>query len=180
MEEILGDQKGKLRKAIILGTLIPVAVYLVFTFTVVGVSGLLTSRDAISGLSLVANSRLLLVLGSFLGLLTVSGAALSQGVFLKETFNYDLKIRGWLAWIMTGIVPIAAFLLGARDFLYVVGFVGAVIFGFRVVDILLIHKRAKKSEITPAYEINLPAWGYYALGFLAILGAILEIWYIIK
>lgn len=180
MEEILGDQKNKLRKAIVLGTLIPVAAYAAFTFTVVGVSGSLTSRDAISGLALATNSRFLLILGSFLGLLTVSGAALSQGIFLKETFMYDLKIRNWRAWALTGAIPLGAFLLGARDFLYVIGFVGAVIFGFRVVDILLIHKRAKKSEIIPAYEIILPAWGYYALGSLAILGAILEIWYIIK
>ena len=180
MEEILGDQKNKLRKAIVLGTLIPVAVYLIFTFTVVGVSGSLTSRDAISGLALATNSQFLLIVGSFLGLLTVSGAALSQGVFLKETFIYDLKIRTGLAWALTGVIPLTVFLLGARDFLYVVGLVGAVIFGFRVVDVLLIHKRAKKSEITPAYEINLSPWGYYALGSLAILGAILEIWYIIS
>ena len=102
MEDILGNKKSKLKKAITCGTLIPAIVYLIFVFIVLGISGKLTSQDAISGLALAINSKNILLFGSLLGLLAVSGAALSYGVYTKETLWYDLKLNKWLAWILTG------------------------------------------------------------------------------
>jgi tyrosine-specific transport protein len=177
MEDILGNKKSKLKKAITCGTLIPAIVYLIFVFIVLGISGKLTSQDAISGLALAINSKNILLFGSLLGLLAVSGAALSYGIYAKETLRYDLKLNKWLAWILTGFVPFFLFLLGARNLILIIGLVGAIIFAFQVVIILLIHKKAKFSQIKPAYEINLPSVIYYILGVLAVLGALLQIWY---
>lgn len=180
MEDILGEERNKLRKAITVGTLIPAAVYILFALAVVGISGALTSQDAVSGWALVANSRYILILGSMLGLLTISGASLSLGVFLKESFHRDLGLPKQLAWFLTGGMPLTLFLLGARDFITIIGFFGALIFGFRVIDILYIHKKSKASGTKPPYEINLPPAAYYAIAAFAVLGAILEIWYIIR
>ena len=177
MEDIIGTSKRKLKKAIICGTLISAIVYLFFIFIVLGVSGNLTSPDAISGLAGVLNSRAILLLGSFLGLLAVSGASLSYGIYIKETLWYDFKINKWLAWLITGAAPLTLFLLGARNFVTVIGIIGALFFAFQAVVVLLIHKKSKSSEIKPDYEIKLPNFVYYLIGLGAIFGALLEICY---
>ena len=177
MEDIIGTSKRKLKKAIICGTLISAIVYLFFIFIVLGVSGNLTSPDAISGLAGVLNSRAILLLGSFLGLLAVSGASLSYGIYIKETLWYDFKINKWLAWLITGAAPLTLFLLGARNFVTVIGIIGALFFAFQAVVVLLIHKKSKSSEIKPDYEIKLPHFVYYLIGLGAIFGALLEVWY---
>ena len=177
MEDIIGTSKRKLKKAIICGTLISAIVYLFFIFIVLGVSGNLTSPDAISGLAGVLNSRAILLLGSFLGLLAVSGASLSYGIYIKETLWYDFKINKWLAWLITGAAPLTLFLLGARNFVTVIGIIGALFFAFQAVVVLLIHKKSKSSEIKPDYEIKLPNFVYYIIGLAAVFGGLLEVWY---
>ena len=177
MEDIIGTSKKKLKNAIIFGTLIPAAIYLFFIFIVLGVSGNLTSPDAISGLASALNSKVVLLLGSFLGLLAVSGASLSYGIYIKETLWYDFKINKWLAWFLVGAAPLALFLAGARNLITVIGIIGALFFAFQAVVVLLIHKKSKSSEIKPDYEVNLPGFVYYLIGLVAIFGALLEVWY---
>ena len=177
MEDIIGTSKRKLKNAIIYGTLIPAAIYLFFIFIVLGVSGNLTSPDAISGLAGALNSRVVLLLGSFLGLIAVSGASLSYGIYIKETLWYDFKINKWLAWFLVGAAPLALFLAGARNLIMVIGIIGALFFAFQAVVVLLIHKKSKSSEIKPDYEVNLPGFVYYLIGLVAIFGALLEVWY---
>ena len=177
MEDILGAQKQKLKKAIIWGTILPAAVYLFFIFIVLGVSGALTSPDAVSGLASALNSKVILLFGSALGLLAVSGASLSYGIYIKETLWYDFKINKWLAWFLTGAAPLTLFILGARNLIAVIGVVGALFFAFQAIVVLLIHKKSKSSETKPDYEIRLPNFVYYLIGLMAIFGAILEIWY---
>ncbi|MBI4919731.1 hypothetical protein HY838_00285 [Candidatus Azambacteria bacterium] len=177
MEDLLGDEKRKLKKAIAYGTLIPAIIYLAFIFIIVGVSGKLTSPEAISGFSKALNSGFILFIGSFLGLLAVAGAALSYGIYFKETLWYDLKLNKKLAWLITGLVPLILFALGARDIISVIGIVGALFFGFKAVVILMIHKKSKNSEIKPAYAIRLPDILYYIIGIAISLGAILEVWF---
>lgn len=177
MEDILGKDKRKLKNAVIWGTLIPFAVYLLFIFIIMGISGPLISQDAISGLAHALNSKAILWVGSLLGFLAIIEAALSQGVYIKETIWYDLKANKWTAWILTGLIPLILFLLGARNFVTVIGLVGAVFFGFHAIVILLIHKKIKTFPGEPVYEIHLPVFIYYLMGFLLVLGALLEVWY---
>ena len=172
MEDLLGAEKHKLKKAIQYGTLIPAMVYLAFVFVILGVSGQMTSPDAVLGFSQALNSRWMMFFGSLLGLFAVAGAALSYGVYFRETLWYDLKLSRLSAWALTGLMPLLLFLLGARDIISTVNIVGAVFFGFQVVVILMMHKKSQKSEIQPAYKISLSKPFYYIIGAIAILGAI--------
>ena len=177
MEDLLGDKKHKLKEAIKYGTLIPAIIYLMFVFIVLGVSGPLTSSDAILGFSRALNSGFIILLLAILGLLAVTEAALSYGVYFKETLWYDLKLNKKLAWLLTGFAPMSLFFLGVRDVIPVISIVGALFFGFQAIVVLLIHKKSKTSEIKPDYEINLPNFTYYAIGLFLVLGAALEVWY---
>ena len=177
MEDLLGAEKHKLKKAIQYGTLIPAIIYLAFVMVILGVSGQMTSPDAVLGFSQALNSRWMMFFGSLLGLFAVAGAALSYGVYFRETLWYDLKLSRLSAWALTGLMPLLLFLLGARDIIPTINIVGAVFFGFQVVVILMMHKKSQKSEIQPAYKISLSKPSYYIIGAIAILGAILEIWF---
>lgn len=177
MEDLLGAEKNKLKKAIRYGTLIPAIIYLVFVFIVLGVSGKSTSPDAIFGFSNMLNSGIILFLGAALGLLAVTEAALSYGVYFRETLWYDLGLNKKLAWVLTGLIPLSLFLLGVRNAVPVIGIIGALFFGFQAIVILMIHKKAKNSEIEPAYKIRLSAAFYYIIGIVVSLGAVLEIWF---
>ncbi len=177
MEEILSSDKSKLKKAIIFGTLIPVITYLLFVVAVVGVSGFFTTPDAISGLAQALNSKFILVIGALLGLVAVFQASLSYGIYFKETLWYDLKINKWLAWILSGSLPLLLFLLGARSFIHVIGIIGSVFLGFQFIMILWMHERSKSSETKPEYEVKLSKNIYWILAAFFGLGAILEVWY---
>lgn len=177
MEEILGHDKRQLKKAITFGTLIPVVTYLLFVVAVVGVSGSFTTPNAISGLAQALNSRLILIVGALAGLIAVFEASLSYGIYFKETLRYDLKINKWLAWILSGMLPLLLFLLGARSFIQVIGVIGSIFLGFQFIMILWMHKRSKSSETKPDYEIKLSKNLYWILAALLGLGAILEVWY---
>src|SRR3989344_9106631 len=146
MEDLLGANKHKLKKAIKYGTLIPALVYLLFVFVIVGVSGKLTSEDAIFGFSQALNSSFIMYVGALLGLLAVSGAAISFGIYFRETLWYDLKLNKNIAWLITGLVPFSLFIFGARNVIPVINIVGALFFGFQAFVILLIYKKIKKSE----------------------------------
>ncbi|MCX6813279.1 MAG: hypothetical protein NTV77_02210 [Candidatus Azambacteria bacterium] len=177
MEDLLGAEKHKLKKAIKYGTLIPAIIYLIFVFIILGVSGQLTSPDAVFGFSSALNSGFIMFLGAILGFLAVTEAALSYGVYFKETLWYDLKLNEKLAWALTGLIPLFLFFLGARNVIPVISIVGALFFGFQAIIILMIHKKAKNSEIEPAYKICLPNVLYYIIGVMVFLGAILEVWF---
>lgn len=177
MEDLLGDKKHKLKEAIKYGTLIPAIVYLMFVFVILGISGPSTSSDAILGFSRALNSGFVMFLGAILGFLAVTEAALSYGVYFKETLWYDLKLNKKLAWVLMGLTPLSLFFLGVRDVIPVISIVGALFFGFQAIIILMIHKKAKNSEIEPAYKICLPNALYYIIGAIVFSGAILEIWF---
>jgi len=177
MEDLLSHEKHKLKKAITCGTLIPAFIYLIFVFIILGVSGGLTSSEAIFGFSQALNSGLILFLGSILGLLAVAEAALSYGVYFMETLWYDLRLNKKLAWLITGFAPLILFILGARNIIPIISIVGALFFGFQAVVILMLHKKAKNSETKPAYSIQLPNIFYYIIGAAVSLGTILEVWF---
>lgn len=172
MEEILGDNKKRLKRAIIFGTLIPFIVYLIFVITVVGVSGHLTSAEAILGLAKSLNSRIILIIGAIIGIISVSQAAFSTGIYLKETLWYDLGVNKRLSWALTGALPFLLFLLGIHSFIKVISVIGAVFLGFQMVMILWMHKNSKSSELKPAYEIKLPLGIYWIFGILISFGAV--------
>lgn len=177
MEDIMKNEKQRFKKAIIYGTLIPAAIYLFFTSIILGVSGSLTSEDAISGFAAILNSKTIILLGSLLGLLAVFESFLSLGVYLKETLWYDFKFNKWLAWLIVGASPLLLFLLGLRNLIAVIGIVGAFSFAFHAIAALIMHKKSKLSEIKPDYEIKISNPVYYLIGFAAVFGVVIEIWY---
>src|SRR3989344_1145632 len=92
LRDILGARNRSLPKKIILWSLVAAAlVYLVFIFTVLGVSGSFVTPDAISGLP-SALGKGILVIGSLIGIFTVFRAYIGFGAAFKHSFKNDYAI----------------------------------------------------------------------------------------
>ena len=128
---------GRFRRVLLLSTIIPLLVYLVFITSVIGVSGgQATSPDAILGLEGFLGKRAVLV-ASLIGFLAVFTSFLALGLDLKNMFRYDVGASGGGAWAGAMAIPPILFAAGLNDFVSVIGLVGAVAIGIDGILILL-------------------------------------------
>jgi tyrosine-specific transport protein len=175
MKEIFKQNYQSFKKAIIWGTLLPVFLYGLFILTVVGVTGQQTSPEAIKGLVKVLENHTV-IFGAIFGLLAVITSFLVVGLSLKKTFWYDYKVNKHLAWALTCFIPFIAYLCHLRDFITVIGFLGATLAGLQMILLILIYQRAKKTgQRQPEYSLKLPSIVCYGLILILGLGVIYQI-----
>ncbi len=181
MKEVLekGKQLSSLKKAIILGMVIPVIIYLVFSFAVVGVNGPATSEQVVSGLSPVLGRKIVYLAG-ILGILTMATSFLALSYVLKGVYQRDYHLSPFIASFLTCSLPLIIFLLGLRSFVQVLGISGAILSGFQGILLLMTYQRAKQlGNRRPEYELKLPHFFLYLLYFIFSLGIIYQIIYLL-
>lgn len=160
------------RRAIKYGTFIPAIVYAVFILSVVGVSGDLTSTEALSGLEVKLGS-VIVWLGSLLGLAAVFSSALVLGINLRHVFELDIRLRSYLSWGLVALLPPALFMAGLRDFIGLVAFIGAAVGGLNGIIILSLYRRTESSPLRqPLLRFHVPTVIWWALVFMFLAGAI--------
>jgi len=159
LEHILKKDQKRVKKAIILGTLIPNTLYIIFILVIVGASGVATSKEALSGFSLAIGDGVATI-GFTFGILAIITSFLMIGTNLKEMFMYDYGINKNLAWLMACFVPLAIFILGMRDFIEVINFVGGIAGGLAGILVILIYLKIRSNprlgDLKPAYQIKVP------------------------
>ncbi len=170
MEEILRSQPEQLKKAIVWGSLIPLLVYLLFSSVVVGISGPLTSDDAISGLIGLLPDWIV-HLGAFLGVLTMTTSYLALGYVLREVWFRDFQLARLAAFVLAILPAWLLFLAGAKNFIQVLGITGALMGGLEgVLIIVLFHRAQKVGQRQPAYSLRLPSFLLAALAMIFLIG----------
>ncbi|MBI4016342.1 MAG: amino acid permease [Candidatus Aenigmarchaeota archaeon] len=159
------------KKAIIIGSLIPLIIYTLFALAVVGVSGAGTTEVATIGTASVGNAGFVLMQLFAILAMTTSFAAL--GYALKESYNEDFGITKFNAWLLTMVIPpILAFLLNT-SFVKILDITGTITGGIVGILAVLMHARARKmSERKPEYEIRINIIGYTLLIVLFAAGII--------
>ncbi|MCX6721355.1 MAG: amino acid permease [Candidatus Staskawiczbacteria bacterium] len=178
VEEMLAASpqgKKRLKKIVVISTIIIAVFYFLFTLLILGLTGAQTDSVALTGLKNVLGSNLVLV-SLLIGAAATFTAFVSQGIILKKTLVYDLGIKHWQALVMTCFTPMILFLLGLKNFIPILSFVGAIILGIYGILILLMYKkiaclpagRAKKNIVI------------YSLSLVFLLGIIYEIIHFIK
>lgn len=177
MRSMLRGREKLLKKSIILGTLVPILIFILFTFLIVGVTGTETSEEAITGLGIALKNGAV-HFGAFFGLLAVATSFLVLGLNLKETFLYDYKLSHKFSWALACFIPFILFLIGLRNFIEVIGFVGAIFGGLEGIILVLIYQRAKKDgKREPEYSLCLPSFIRYGIISMFVLGIIYQIVY---
>jgi tyrosine-specific transport protein len=155
-EHIIRKKQERIKSAIILGTSIPIATYLLFMAVVVGVTGQDTTSDALSGLNAAIGNGVM-TLGLIFGILAIITSYLIIGINLKEIFWYDYGISEKKSWALACFVPYVIFVLGLRDFITVVNFTGGVAGGLTgIIVVILFYAAKNKGDSKPPFEIKIP------------------------
>lgn len=180
MRKILQGDEKRLKKAIVWGTAAPVVLYLLFALVIVGVTGGETSPDAISGL--VSHfGEWVVMLGAIVGLLAVFTPFLLLALALKEMFCGDYRMKKRAGFILACLVPLLAYLAGFKNFILVIGFLGAVAGGLHGMTVLWVHAKAKKmGDRTPEFRVKAPKLLAWFLATVFVLGIIYEVFYLVK
>jgi amino acid permease len=130
----------RLAPVLLLGMLVPVAVYAIF---ILGVLRLNPSvgPDAAAGLLGYAPPWLLAALGA-LGLVALWTSYAVIGANVREIMTRDLKVRHSIAAAIAVVGPLALYLVGVRDFLEAVGFSGGALLALEGLAIIAMWRRA--------------------------------------
>ncbi|MFA5878014.1 MAG: aromatic amino acid transport family protein [Candidatus Staskawiczbacteria bacterium] len=170
VEEMLGEDKKKTKKVVLVATIIPAICYLLFILFVVAISGAGTTLEAITGLQGLLGKNVMSLM-FFAGFLATFTSFIAVGLTLKKVFWYDLTMPHYFSWVLTCSVPLLLYLLGFQDFIKTIGLVGGVGIAIEGILILLIYDKIKK---------NKSRFLIYPLILIFLAGIIYEILYFIK
>ncbi|MBS3116217.1 amino acid permease [Candidatus Woesearchaeota archaeon] len=183
MQEELGKNKKHLRKAILLGSSIPIVVYLLFSFVIVGIVGLenfekLAPNERIATIALsIYSSTLLGYLANILAMLSMFTSYLTISLALREIYEYDYNLSRRTAFILTSLIPLLIVLFNVTSFITIIMITGAFIGGLEGSLIILMFWKAKKNgDRIPEYSLKFPYFLGLILLLLFVLGIIYQFW----
>jgi tyrosine-specific transport protein len=162
------------KNVILWGTIFSVLIYFLFIFTVLGVSGPATSKEAISGLYNSLGSNII-KLGFIFGVISCFTSFITIALTLKKIFWFDFRISENLSWALSCFLPLALFIFGAREFIKVISLTGALALGLEGIIIVLLYKSFLRKKLLK--KMN-PI--FYVLIFIFTVGIFSEIYYFFK
>ncbi|MBW3000552.1 GerAB/ArcD/ProY family transporter [Candidatus Woesearchaeota archaeon] len=176
MREELGRYKKEMKRAVIIGSTIPIIIYILFAIAVVGVMGVSTQEIGALGLTAILGEKMAFI-GALFALFTLTTSFLAIGLALKELFWYDYGLRKNTSWLLACFIPFLLFLViklgrvaGFTTILNITGIVSGALIGILVV--LMAISAKKKGERKPEYSIYINKFIAVLLIVLFIIGAI--------
>jgi len=150
-KEIRGQEK-LLKKAIILGSIIPIILYIVFSLTIIGVLG-----NSITEVATLSFGPLMKILGIF----TMFTSYFVLSFSLSNMFSLDIKTSRKRNFILTSLTPLSLYILAEyfqiTGFTLILGIGGAISSGITGALILLMARKAKSSKRSKSKpEIQMP------------------------
>lgn len=136
----------ELKVILCFGTLISAIFYLLFTITILGVSGNTTSEEALSGFIKIIGGNIIKI-GLVFGLLTILDSFLAFGLDLKRIFYRDARLSKTLAWFFACFLPLSLFLMNLRDFVNIMYVVGAFLFTTEIIIMVLVYGNFVNSQL---------------------------------
>lgn len=176
MKDILGQsQKHRLPYAVVCGFFLILALYLAFSLTIVGVTGSATTSSALIGLSAALGGSFGAV-SAFLGSLTLFSVFSMTSLQLQNALRFDVKMPHGLTWALVSFVPIVLYFIGFRQFIGIIGFVGAVFSGSLSVIVVAVYERMRHSPVCREHRcLNIPSLLSVIVAVLFMVGVIAEI-----
>lgn len=172
--DILNSERDKLRRAVILSVAFCALVYIIFSGTVLIVTGQGTTQDALIGFSEVIGPWFVIA-SSIVGLFSVFSSFVVLGISNLDGLLHDFKMRYLNSWLIVSVVPITIFALGARNFINVIGFTGGLIASLIGLIIIRMYKKAKHDVCMPKRCLNIPNFLIIFCQLVFLLGIILQI-----
>ncbi|MFH0831981.1 MAG: aromatic amino acid transport family protein [archaeon] len=159
IKEQLSSNRKQLRKAIIIGVMVPVVLYLLFSLVTVGVCGIGTTEIATVCLGQRFGSASFLM-GNLFAILAMTTSFLSLGFGLKEMYKYDYRIKHFFSWILACVVPLIFFFLLVKflpqeTFYRTISLSGGITMTLEGILVVLMHNKAKwHGERKPEFSIK--------------------------
>jgi tyrosine-specific transport protein len=153
MRRVLLKHEKLMKKAIIIGSFIPLIVYVLFTIIVLGLYG-----SSVNEIATISLGKVVTLLGIF----TMFTAFLALSLALQDTYRFDFGLGLRKAWMFSIFVPLIFFLIikifNIADFVKILSLGGAISGGLLSIAILLIHEHLKdeRLERKPEFQIRLP------------------------
>jgi len=153
MRRVLINNEKLMKKAIIIGSLIPLFVYILFTVVVLGIYG-----PGVEEIATISFGKIV----SLLGIFTMFTAFLALSLALQDTYRFDFYLSLRKAWFLTVFVPVALFvpirIFNLAGFVKILGLGGAISGGLISIAVLLIHEKLKgqKKHRETEFKISLP------------------------
>jgi len=154
MKEVLIRDKKAMKKAIMIGSSIPIIFYILFSLATIGITGFNTSEVATVGLGQILGDTAI-IFGNLFAICAMFTSFLTLGLAMKQIYMYDYNIKPTLAWALTVFIPLIVFLLGAKSFIWVIGITGTFAGGIDGILITLMYWKAKKKgSRQPEYKLG--------------------------
>ena len=141
----LSRQKNKLLKAITIGSLVPIVVYIIFSSVVVGVCGGATTEIATACLGDSIGYKMI-IFGNLFAVFAMATSSIALALALKQMYWFDYKLNKHLAWGLTVFIPLIVFLLGMQSFIKTIAITGSVAGGVDGILITLMYWKINKSK----------------------------------
>ncbi len=172
MQEELGKDKKLMKKAIIIGSLTPIVLYVVFSVVIIGIVGLsnfeaLGPNEKIATIALgVYSHPIMSVFANLLAVLAMFTSFLTIGIALVEVYCYDYGISRIKSLFLAFSLPLLIVIFKLSSFIVVLGITGAIAGGLDGTLIILTYWRSKiLGNRKPEYSVG----KHYFLGSLLII-----------
>tara|TARA_Y100000310_G_scaffold308712_1_gene352103 strand:- start:1159 stop:2274 length:1116 start_codon:yes stop_codon:yes gene_type:complete len=170
--EIEGNEK-ELKKAIIIGATIPLILYILFSFTVVGVLG--KSVQEVATLSLGSAALIL-------GIFTMFSSYFVHSFILRDFLRYDLRLSKKSIFFWVSIFPLILYLaitiFNIAGFVGVLGIGGVISGGITGMLILVMNYKSKqKSTRKPEFQIPINWPIIIIISIIFLLGIITQLFF---
>lgn len=158
------------------GIAISAIVYLLFTFSVLGVTGPNTTEDALTGF-VAMGGRWLGIGAAIFGLIAVFTSYITQSVTFEETLSYDAKLPRNAAFTVAVLGPLALFFLGFQNFIEIIGVTGSVLLGLEGTLVLITAEAFRRRQRTETRAFH---WTSALLIALLLVGVVFDLWFFIS
>lgn len=138
---------GDYKKSIAFGVIIPAIVYLLFVFSVLALSPVVT-EDAVSGLIGQLPNLLFLGIIGFFGILSLVSSYGEVGEDVYESLDLDLKMPFWPRFALIIFGPIIMYFAGFQSFIGLVSFVGGIFLALEGLLIIWMWLKATGKKIS--------------------------------
>ncbi len=161
LQEELGPERKKLKKAILIGSSIPIVLYLLFTFIIIGIVGLdqfelLAPNQRIATVALsLYSSPVLGIFANLLAALAMFTSFLTIGLAMVEIYQYDYGVPRRIAILLTLFIPLLITLFNVTSFISILALAGAIGGGLDGILLVLMYWKARLlGNRTPEYSLG--------------------------
>lgn len=140
---LLPNRARDFRKALVIGTLIPISLYILFAIAIVGFTGQSTTEIATVGLGR-AFGPVVSFFANLFAVLAMFTGFIGLGTALRESLVWDNKLPDPAAVFLIIAVPLALFLFGLRNFIGIIDVLGTVVIASETLLMTLIYLKVRR------------------------------------